>query len=456
VFARRFSHPAAPNTWTQTRESLLRQGVELTELTDSNPTRHGLMDPRVLDVLAAATRDSSLYDPSPRGPLAARKALAGRYGGDPADYWLAASTSEAYSWLFALLTDPAAGPARGHVGSVGGRINPATTNNTPLEPSPWSTDPVADSLQGDRIALPAPGYPLLEPLARLHDVATAAYRLSYVHPYGWDYDTDQFARLVSQPSTRAAVVVDPGNPTGAYVAPAVRERIVEACAAASCPLIVDEVFHDFPAAGVAEVTGLADTTGLAGATGVTSSFGGETRTLTFTLQGLSKLLCAPGLKLAWLRCSGPADAVVTAATALDEIADTFLSVATPVARALPGLLELADESTAGVRARLDGNEAIARTVFDDEVFRVRRREGGWTLLLDVPRVLSDDDLAHRLMVSAHLAVHPGWFYDIDDEGVLALSLLPVEHEFRRHCERLRDALDFFGDNGSHGDHHHAP
>ena len=372
-----------PNALARERERLLAAGVELLDLTDSNPTRHGLTHPAVLEAVARAARRAHRYTTDPHGPLAAREALAGRFGGGPDDYWLTASTSEAYGWLLTLLADP-----------------------------------------GDAVGVPAPGYPLVAPLAALASVRTAPYAIHHLHPYGWVLDTGELAAVAARPDVRAVVVVQPGNPTGAYADAAERAAVVGACAAGGAALVVDEVFAPFALDEPAP-----------------ARLSGEAAVLTFGLDGLSKLLCAPQLKVGWVRVSGPRDEVAAVAPALDAIADAYLSVNAPVAAALPELLALADESVAATRRRLATNLACARAVLDDGPYRVRRCGGGWTVLVDVPRYLPDDDMVLTLLRQAHLAVHPGWFYDLPTTGTLALSLLPEPAAFAAGCRRLRAAVD---------------
>ncbi len=371
--------PGRPNRIAQRRAGLAADGIDLTDLTDTNPTRHGLFDPVVLEIVAEADAQAGRYDPTPRGPWPARASLAERFGGDPEDYWLTASTSEAYSWLFMLLADP-----------------------------------------GQTIAIPSPGYPLIEPLAQLQALTTASYRTLYAHPSGWELDRDHLGQVLSAPEVRAVVAVNPNNPTGAYADPS----LATAAAERGLPLIADEVFFPFDLARSGQRSRLAD----------------DVPGLTFSLDGLSKLLAAPQLKLGWIRLSGPAHQRRLAAQGLDHIADTFLSVNAPVALALPRLLDLADATAARVTTRLRTNLETARQVFGD--LRSRTVDGGWMTLLDVPPLLPADDLVIALMERAGLHVHPGYFYDLPG-STLALSLLPDPAVFREGCVRLAAALQVF-------------
>ena len=398
-----------PNAISLRRSALAAAGVDVLDLSDANPTRHGLTDPAVLDAVARAVPATVVYEPDPRGPVVAREALAARYGGEPGDYFLTASTSEAYAWLLQLLCDP-----------------------------------------GDVVAVPAPGYPLVEPLARLAGVRTAAYAVRYLHPYGWSVDTGEVAALAARPDVRAVVAVSPGNPTGAYLDPVERAVMERACSDAGVALVLDQVFAPFrleATASSADSTLPSVDPILASADAARSSVDrtaapphDEPTCLTFTLDGLSKLVCAPQLKLGWMRVDGPADERAAVHPALESVADTYLSVGAPVALALPEILRYADDSVAATRGRLSANLAIAHTLFDDDGFRVRRCDGGWTVLVDVPRYLPDEELVLTLLERAHVAVHPGYFYDVPTSGTLALSLLPEPTVFEAGCRRLRAAV----------------
>src|SRR5581483_6129744 len=168
------------------------------------------------------------------------------------------------------------------------------------------------------VLVPSPSYPLFQFLADVLDVKLVPYPLLYDH--GWHMD---FATLRQQVTTRsrAVVVVHPNNPTGSYVHDAERDALNEICSARDMAIIADEVFLDF-----------AQTSTHA------KSFACNEAALTFTLSGLSKISALPQMKLAWIVTSGPQEIAATALQRLEIIADTFLSVSTPVQLAGPALL----------------------------------------------------------------------------------------------------------------------
>jgi aspartate/methionine/tyrosine aminotransferase len=369
--------PGSLNAWSQARAA----NPEAADLTDTNPARHGLTSPKVAECLARAAGRIAC-DPDPRGDRRARAALAERFGGSPKDYWLTASTSEAYAWLFQLLTAP-----------------------------------------GEAVAAPLPGYPLIEPLAALAATAVRPYWFHYLDKDGWVLDRatldDAVQGRPGSAPAKAVVAVSPGNPTGAW---APLEEIAQA--AAGLPLIVDQVFAPFALEAETPPPKSAET-------------------LAFTLDGVSKRLAAPGVKIGWIRLDGPPGAKGEAAEALDRVADSYLSVSAVAAAALPELLELEAETVAQARHRALANLEVLRRQWPG---RVRRCQAGWVAVIDAP--VAEADLALRLLRHHSLAVHPGWFYSIPGPKALVVSLLPAEPVFADLSGRLADAL-----GGGRGDQH---
>jgi hypothetical protein len=144
------------------------------------------------------------------------------------------------------------------------------------------------------------------------------------------------------------------------------------------------------------------------------------------------------------------------------VADTFLSVNSVVAQALPELLEIADEVVARTRARLAANLAALRDAFDPYV---RRVGGGWVALLDTAvapqeeslKVTSspphDEVFTHTVeqgLTWYSVLAQPAWLYDVPSDRSLVISLLPEEPQFAAAIRKLGASLveleDWLGDN----------
>jgi alanine-synthesizing transaminase len=357
----------------------------LLDLTISNPTRVGLTHPAALYTDLHDER-SALYDPASLGIPSAREAVADYYAErgrrpDPANIGLCASSSEAYSHLLALLCDP-----------------------------------------GDAVLVPQPGYPLLRVLAELAHVELVPYPLLYDGT--WSIDQVSLTEiLAATPRARALVVVAPNNPTGNYLHPHELPFLDALLAPRQIALLTDEVFFDYPLRPTPRpspaLTPLA--------------------TLAFTISGLSKVAALPQLKLAWWLATGPAPLVHQAIARLELIADTYLSVATPVQLALPRLLAAAPAIQAQISARTRHNLATLRAACRDTALTVLDLDAGWTALLRLPAVhdLDDEAWALQLLARARILTQPGNLYDLHDPPHLAVSLLTPESTLAAACDRLR-------------------
>src|SRR6202042_719764 len=80
--------------------------------------------------------------------------------------------------------------------------------------------------------------------------------------------------------------------------------------------------------------------------------------LTFSMSGLSKIAALPQMKLGWIVASGPNHEA--ALDRLELIADTYLSVATPVQFALPRLLAVSVTMRSQILDRTRANLALLR------------------------------------------------------------------------------------------------
>lgn len=264
---------------------------------------------------------------------------------------------------------------------------------------------------GDAVLVPAPSYPLFEHLAELEAVQVQSYRLAY--DGAWHVDFDSLRRAIT-PRTRAIISVSPNNPTGQYLSAA--ERL--ALESLGVPVIYDEVFAEFPLQGAAP------------------SAPRSSETLTFTLDGLSKRAGSPQLKLGWTQLSGSARVRDEARQRLELIADTFLSVGTPIQQALPELLALCPSITQCIAARCRGNWAALGAALAGSPVSLLHAEAGWSAVLQLPRVQSEEQLVLGLLESADVLVQPGWFYDFEAEPFAVVSLLTEPRVFREGIARL--------------------
>lgn len=397
MFSRRVPADLRPNRLAAALAAARASERPLCDLTLTNPTRAGIAYPQ--DLLQGLADPGGLtYRPEPFGELGARAAVVDAlsqrgWATDASRVFLTASTSEAYALLFKLLCDP-----------------------------------------GDEVLVPRPSYPLFDHLTALEGVTGVPYRLEY---HGtWGIDRDALSRAVG-PRTRAVLLVSPANPTGAMHRRDDVAWLSELAAVRGIALVSDEVFADYPLEAAADaLASVLDH----------SATAADRRPLTFVLGGLSKSAGLPQLKLAWTAVDGPSVLVGEALRRLEVISDTYLSVATPVQRALPALLDAARGVRAAIHVRVRTNlDRLRAAVAAVPACDVPRVEGGWSAILRVPAVVPEEDLALHLLDTHGVVVHPGYFFDFPSGAYLVVSLLPEPDEFSRGVDALEKVtLSFSG------------
>ena len=367
------------------------------DMTVSSPVKAGL--PIDLDVAVDEGRAAfGCWNPDAAGWKAAREAVAEYYterGGHftPGQIILTASTSEAYSVLFKAFCDP-----------------------------------------GDVILTPMPGYPLLDTLAQLEHLECAPYFLSLKRENkkkipacagmtsGVDFrfilDTDSL--LAAPEKAKILLLVSPHNPTGHCVSREEWNEAVRFCEENNLILVVDEVFGDY-----AFSDKVSRTWQYVGDNGPKCPI--------FWLNGLSKTVGSPQLKLGWMAFYAPREQFEPIRAALEFVEDAYLSVSAPAQALARPLLANSRAYEACVKERLLQNWQTLREAFPakycPEVL------GGWYAVVRLGA--DDEELTLRLLREKHVLVQPGFFFDFDEDGWVVVSLLQEPAQFKEAISRIR-------------------
>lgn len=385
-FSRRLAWMTEENALAHAEAERRATGLLILDLTLSNPTAAELPYPRAALAEAFANPDLARYHPSPRGLPEARALVAADYArrgaAVPTEHIvLTASSSESYALLFKLLGNP-----------------------------------------GQSVLVPEPSYPLFDYLTALEGLIPRPYRLAF--DGRWHID---FASLALD-DVAAIVVVSPNNPTGSYLAADDGDRLAALAAAHGLAIVADEVFADYPLSPAPDA--------------VTAMAGRACPGLTFSLGGLSKASGLPQMKLGWIAATGPRAVVERALGNLDLVADSYLSVGTPVQVALPKLFEIGRDLRQVIAARLLRNrDALATRLGPGSACTLLPAEAGWSAILRVPEVMSDEAWALRLLQEQGVLVQPGYFFDLSMGATLVLSLLTPPAIFDEGVDRLLAALE---------------
>jgi alanine-synthesizing transaminase len=137
---------------------------------------------------------------------------------------------------------------------------------------------------GDDVLIPVPTYPLYTAVLAKIGARAVFYRTDPAR--GWQPDIDHVRSLIG-PATRALVVIDPNNPTGATYSAEARRALVQLAEDHNFPLLADEVYADLA---------------FDGPVGALAAFNPEAPVITFS--SLSKAYLAPGWRAGWMAVSG--------------------------------------------------------------------------------------------------------------------------------------------------------
>ncbi len=382
MFAQRTNWELSENQLTVTLNRLRRDHGDVLDLTASNPTQCGFEYPE--GILTGLSNDLNIkYGPDTQGMLCARKAVSDYYQRkgfdvDPERIFLTSSTSEGYVYLFRLLTNPE-----------------------------------------DSVLFPRPSYPLFQFLTDLNDVQMRTYPLGYVDRQ-WRINQEALKNIFVS-GVKAVAVVNPNNPTGSFIQKHELKVLNALCRANDAAIICDEVFWDFRVDESKDQISLVN----------------NHEVLTFVLGGLSKTLGLPQMKLSWIILNGPEDEVEQAKARLEVIADTFLSVNTPVQNALPAWLSLQSDIQKEIKLRLANNwQFIKEQEKFFSQYELLSMDGGWYAILKILNNQNEEDLALEFLNKEHVFVHPGYFFDFEEEECLVISLLPEENFFQEGVKRI--------------------
>ncbi len=191
---------------------------------------------------------------------------------------------------------------------------------------------------GEEVLLPAPGYPIYPAL--LSKLGAVAHHYSLNAETGWQPSVEQVRSLITK-RTRALVLINPNNPTGAVTADETTARLLELAAENNLLVISDEVYRDL----------------CFGAPPISASvMAQEIGVPLVTLESLSKTHLVPGWRVGWMRFT-KGDKMGDLIGTITRLASGRLCSPTPaqyaVRPALEGDRTFLDEFIAEIQARRD-------------------------------------------------------------------------------------------------------
>lgn len=170
---------------------------------------------------------------------------------------------------------------------------------------------------GDEVLIPMPTYPLYTAVLAKIGAREVYYRTDPDH--GWLPDVDEIRSLITS-RTRAIVINDPNNPTGAVYPTALRRDLLNLADHHGLAVIADEIYNDVAYDGPIAPIGALDPDAPV-----------------ISLAGLSKGYMAPGWRTGWVALGG-GDRLKGVLEALNKLAEGRLCTTTPMQHAIAAAL----------------------------------------------------------------------------------------------------------------------
>lgn len=282
---------------------------------------------------------------------------------------------------------------------------------------------------GDEVLLPSPDYPLWSAATILNGGVPRYYRCLAENRHM--PDPEEMEALIT-PRTRALVMVNPNNPTGAVYPRALLEQIVEIAARHRLLLLCDEIYDEIlydgtPFQPLAEIAG----------TTPCLSFG-----------GLSKVHRACGYRVGWLSLSGDPARTHEYRDALQLLAALRLCAnVTAQWAVIPALQDAPtiNALTASSGRLYQARQAVLDGVASSQFLDVVAPEGA---IYAFPRIRSDaiadfDDnaFALRLLEEESVLIVPGTSFNVPNSRHMRLTLLPQPAQLREVFVRMERVLE---------------
>ncbi len=382
---------------------LERQGYEIISLNIGNPGAYGFRTPEILRLALVQNLPQAEGYAYQKGVYPAREAILlqqqnrGVRGGNTETIFIGNGTSELIDQtLRALLSD------------------------------------------GDEVLVPAPDYPLWTAAVTLNRGRAVHYSCRPENRFF--PDPEEMESLIT-PRTRALVIINPNNPTGAVYPREVLERIARLAEKHQLVVFSDEIYDGITYDGVQFVP--------------IASLVHDTLCATFS--GLSKVYRAAGYRVGWVSFSGAVQRAGDYLAAVELLSSMRMCAGVPaqhaVHAALGGYQSILDLTAPGGRL-YESRRAVIDSVAKSQYLRLTPPSGALYSFVEVrPDVLADfndQQFALELLEEKHVLVTPGTAFNVPYRNHFRTTILPDAATLQVVFQRIEAQLESW--SVRHGPH----
>jgi alanine-synthesizing transaminase len=373
---------------------LERQGYEIISLNIGNPGAYGFRTPEILRLALVQNLPQAEGYAYQKGIYPAREAILlqqqnrGIRGGTPETIFIGNGTSELIDMtLRALLSD------------------------------------------GDEVLVPAPDYPLWTAAVTLNGGRPVHYGC---RPENKFYPDAAEVEALITPRTRALVVINPNNPTGAVYPREVLEGLARIAEKHGLMVLSDEIYDGITYDNVPFVP--------------IASLVNET--LCATLSGLSKVYRAAGYRVGWVSFSGATQRATEYLAAMELLSSMRMCSNVPaqyaVHSALGGYQSIKDLTSPGGRL-YESRRAVIEAVARSRYLTLTPPSGAMYAFIGVRDELlpgfSDQQFALELLEEKHVLLTPGTAFNVPYRDHFRITILPDAATLAVVFERIEAQLE---------------
>lgn len=282
--------------------------------------------------------------------------------------------------------------------------------------------------EGDEVLVPSPDYPLWTAAVNLNRGRAVHYPCRPEN--GFVPDPEEVAALVTR-RTRAIVVINPNNPTGAVYPRHVVERLARLAEERNLVVFSDEIYDQMvydDAEFVPIATLIRDT-------------------LCATMSGLSKVYRACGYRVGWVSFSGKTRAAADYLTAVELLASLRLCSNVPaqwaVQTALGGHQSIRELTAPGGRL-YESRRAIMEQVQASAYLRLRPPRGAMYAFVEVDAEklpgFDDQEFGLDLLEQKHVLIAPGVSFNVPYRNHFRITNLPDAATLKIVFTRIEELL----------------
>ncbi len=282
---------------------------------------------------------------------------------------------------------------------------------------------------GDEVLVPAPDYPLWTAAVTLNGGRAVHYSC---RPENRFYpDANEIESLITS-RTRALVVINPNNPTGAVYPREVLEKIARVAERHQLMILSDEIYDGITYDGVQFVP--------------IASLVNDT--LCATLSGLSKVYRAAGYRVGWVSFSGAVQRAGEYLAAMELLSSMRMCSNVPaqyaVHSALGGYQSILDLTAPGGRL-YESRRAVIEAVRKSKYLKLTPPAGALYAFIevntDVLPDFNDQQFALELLEEKHVLVTPGSVFNVPYRNHFRTTILPDAGTLSLVFERIEAQLD---------------